>query len=343
MTDGCIYRFRLHWTLEPGRTLEDLEGPAIVSLPGIGECEIKPTSTTAEGEGHSFSLVGPQASSREQAMLQAELALGGLLVMTLRLGFAVQLQPRRPPPVITQFGMEWLAQQIGGIDTVYRDRLGISVFEERGNTRFASMGSPAISVASKLSPFIAEWNCAVSTTISLRNLIAYELYASSRFESSSRARFLLLVMAVEALGCQGNRSEEEQALIAQLLEHVRTSDLPEPRRTALMNGIRGLKKVSIGETCRRLVTQAIDAAAVTDPDAAGHFQDCYRVRGKIVHSGKTPPPSQLTHESNRLEKSVRELLAWVLQQDPKDSEELWTSDFALVLSQADAVHVSTNP
>jgi hypothetical protein len=334
------YRFRLRWTLGPGRSLEDLEGPAIVSLLGIGECEIKLTQAATGGEGHSLALVGPAVGSQEVAMHQAELALGGLLVMTLRNGFAIQLQPRKPPPIITQFGMEWVAQQFLGIDTIYRDRLGISIFEECGHTRFASMGSPTISVTSKLTSFISDWNCAAETSISLRNLIAYELYASSRFESSSRARFLLLVMAVEALGCQIERPEEELAVISQLLEHVRMTGLSELRRNALMDGIRGLKKVSIGETCRRLVTQAIEIAAVTDPDAASHFRDCYRIRGKIVHSGKTPPPSQLSNESNRLEKTVRELITWLLQQNAKNSEELWNSDFAVVFGENDAVHIT---
>lgn len=340
MTNSCCYRFRLRWTLEPGRTLQELEGPAIILLPGIGRCEIKPMSPATESEGHSLTLIGPAFDSPEKAILQAERALGGLLVTTLRLGFAIQLQSRRPEGVITQFGMEWFAQQIGGIDTVYRDRLGVTVFEERGNTRFVSMGNPSILVTSKFAPFIAEWDCEPTATLSRRNLIAYELYASSRFESSSRARFLLLVMAIEALGIQEDRLKDEQAVIAQLLEHVSTCELPEPRRTALMNGIRGLKKVSIGETCRRLVAQAIEADAVTDPNAATHFQDCYRIRGKIVHSGKTPPPSQLTNESNRLEKTVRELLTWVLQQTAKDSDELWPSEFASVLHQADAVCIS---
>ncbi len=272
---------------------------------------------------------------------QAECALGGLLVMTLRNGFAVQLQPRTPPPIITPYGMEWLAQQIGGINTIYRDRLGISIFEECGHTRFAGMASPTISVSSKLSPFISEWNCAAETSISLRNLIAYELYASSRFKSSSRARFLLLVMAVEALGCQIERPEEELLVIDRLLEQVQLSELPESRRKAMMDGIRGLKKVSIGETCRRLIGQAIDSAAVTDPNAASHFRDCYRIRGKIVHSGKTPPPIQLSNESNRLEKTVRELITWSLRQGTKNSEELWASDFAVIFGEADAVHIRT--
>jgi hypothetical protein len=236
--------------------------------------------------------------------------------------------------------MEWAAQQFGGFDTLYRDRLGVSIFEENGCTRFVSMGSPSVSVSSKLSPFISEWNCAPKTSISLRNLIAYELYASSRFESSSRARFLLLVMAVEALGCQMERAADELSVIDKLLEQVQIAELPESRRNALMNGIRGLKKVSIGETCRRLISQAMDCSAVTDTDAASHFRDCYKVRGKIVHSGKTPAPSQLSNESNRLEKTVRELIAWTLQQSANDSHELWTSDFAVILGEADAVHLS---
>lgn len=339
MTSVRTYRFRLHWKLEPGRMIEGLENSEFVSLLGIGMCKIKVTQEGTNETETSLAIVGPAVESAEMAAHQAERALRGLLEMSLRDGFALQLQPRTPPPVITQYGMELIAQQIPDIDTIYRDRLGITIFEERGLTKFAGIASPTISVRSKLSSFISEWNCEAEASISLRNLIAYELYASSRFESSSRARFLLLVMAVEALGCQIQRPTEELLVIERLLEEVERTQLPVTQRDALMDGIRSLKKVSINATCQKLISHAIDSAAVTDPEATCHFRDCYKIRGKIVHSGKTPPPGRLTNESNRLEKTVRELIVWSLKQDTKNSEQLWISDYAVILGEADAVHV----
>jgi hypothetical protein len=87
------------------------------------------------------------------------------------------------------------------------------------------------------------------------------------------------------------------------------------------------KKISIGETCRDLITKAQQSGAINDPEAAKHFRDCYRIRGQIVHSGKTPSPSIITNESNRLEKMVRELVGWAFMQPNTDRDDLWPSEF----------------
>lgn len=188
------------------------------------------------------------------------------------------------------------------------------------------------SIAMDFSSFVDELTLNTSSNISRRNLIAYELYASSRFELSSRARFLLLVMAIESLVIQAKRAEDEQELISHLLEIVGASTLDEIRRTALMNGLQTFRKVSIGESCRSLISEAVKAGVVEDTDAANHFRNCYRIRGKIVHSGKTPSPSALSDESNRLEKTVRQLISWALQHAIPEPDELWSSEFAQFMS-----------
>lgn len=261
-------------------------------------------------------------------MKQGEIALGWLLQATLKSGYAVQLQPLRPGGWITQYGMEYFAQQMGGIDTIYRDSLGITVFEEIGETGFVSTTGGNVSIAMNFGDFVDELTRNTSSNISRRNLIAYELYASSRFELSSRARFLLLVMAIESLAVQAKRPEDEQGLISLLLEIVGASALDEVRRTALTNGLQIFRKVSIGESCRSLISEAVNAGVVEDTEAANHFRNCYRIRGKIVHSGKTPSPSALSDESNRLEKTVRQLICWALQQAIPEPDELWSSEFA---------------
>lgn len=331
MTELPSYRFRLRWQFEPARSLQDFDGEKLVVFPRIGHCKIKPIAAATENDGQSLALTGPPVDSKELAMKQGEIALGALLQATLRQGYAVLLHPRRPEGVITQYGMEWCAQQLGGIDSLYRDRLGITIFEERGETRFVSMSGGVPSITTEFVSFFAEWTSDVSTSISLRNLIAYDLYSSSRFESSSRARFLLLVMAIESLAKQDKRAEDEQALITQLLAIVEESALDKSRRTALKDGLRKFRNVSIGESCRILINEAFVAGVVEDPEAARHFRDCYRIRGQIVHSGKTPQPSVLSTEANRLEKTVRQLVTWALQQQRPEQDELWSSEFTHVM------------
>jgi hypothetical protein len=131
---------------------------------------------------------------------------------------------------------------------------------------------------------------------------------SSRFENSSRARFLLLVMAVEALAEQPRRSKAELDLIETLLVAITIAELSEDQRAALLSGVGMLKRVSIGHACRMYLTRSAEAGIVTDTEAVERFTRCYKIRGRIVHGGTTPSPAQLTKESNAMETTIRELL-----------------------------------
>lgn len=326
-----IFRFRLRWALEPNQSIADFSGPTCITLPDIGPCEIKPVADATGTDGPELVLTSPPYNTKDEAREASDLALSGLLLHTLKSGYAISLLPRRPPVVITDDGLQWHMEHVGGIDTLYRDRLGITVFEEIGVTRFASGPPLQIAASMNFGTFVSGWVPDPSSTLTRRALIAYELYASSRSESSTRARFLLLVMAVESLAKQEPRADDEQLVIAELVKVVAASGLPKDRCKTLMDGLRTFKSQSISEGCRRLITMAIAAGSVQDAEAATHFRDCYRIRGKIVHSGKTPSAHDLTSEANRLEPTVRGLLEWAMRNPDQESEGLWPSEFTEVL------------
>jgi len=84
----------------------------------------------------------------------------------------------------------------------------------------------------------------------------------------------------------------------------------------LVMAIEALRYQSIGYTCRTFLRQAIVSGIVTDSDADDHFNECYRLRGRIVHRGLTPPISELTNNANRVEATVRELLLVAMEGRP---------------------------
>src|SRR5262249_2163756 len=158
--------------------------------------------------------------------------------------------------------------------------------------------------------FCETWSAAIPDTVELdaHTSTSYDLYASSRFENSSRARFLLLIMAIEALAEQPMRSQDEINLIETLLGVISQAGLSEERRNALRSGVGMLKRESIGHTCRMYLTHSIEAGIVTDQEAPVRFTRLYKIRGQIVHGGVTPPPAKLVSESNKIETTIRELL-----------------------------------
>jgi hypothetical protein len=311
--------------MEQTRSVPELGGPAIFDLPGVGMCEIKPLEEQPQG----LVLTGPAYGTAEEAQAASEAALIGLLRLSLRSGYAITLQPRLPPPIIFDAGLEMLAQQFG-VDTIYCDRLGVVVFEERGTTRFAAAGTPTISVTSTFAGLVESWS-GQPGDVTRRALIAYDLYGSSRSESSSRARFLLLVMAVESLAKQSRRPETERKIVQQLIDVVGTTDLGSNRRELLEGGLRVLMNESISESCRQLLRAAEEEGVLADEDPLLFFRDCYRIRGKIVHSGATPTPRELTNLANRLELIVRSLIERELSRGADKNTELWKSEFAEVV------------
>ena len=219
-----MYRFRLRVQIEPERLIDHLAGLATLVLPGIGRCEIAPTSALTGQEGQWITVTGPPTDSLQKAKEMGEAALGSLLLATLKHGYAMLIQARRPLPVVTNDGMAYYRQLHGDCDTLYCDQPGLTVYEVRGRTRFINVQLPGLQAVTPFANFVKKWTDEAPPRLLRRYLLAYELYASSRFEVSSRTRFLLLVMAVETLAQQVDRAADEQAVIEALLQVVAAVD-----------------------------------------------------------------------------------------------------------------------
>jgi hypothetical protein len=308
--DGSMStHFRIRWRFDPGRTLQNFDQPLAAELPTVGLCELKIVGDKAGDVGQDLALKSGPFDSEAAARVAGEKAVAALLLTSLRSGYAVSIQPRAPTGFLFNAGRQFLAERLG-LDIVYDDSYGLTVFEEVGRIRLVSVGGMRGIVGQPASAFVAAWSEAFLTAASCneRVLLSYDLSASSRFENSSRARFLLLVMAVEALVEQAPRSADERALIERLLVMIEAAGLPSDRATALRSGVGALKYQSIGHACRTFLRQAIASQILTDSEADAHFSQCYRLRGRIVHRGLTPPVSELTDNADRMEATVRQLL-----------------------------------
>ncbi len=302
------YRFRLRWRLEHGRSLHGLDQSLTVSIVPAGECELKSVGGQSQAGGQDLALNSGAFDSVAAAKAAGDKILAGLLLASLRQGFGLSIQTRVSRGVVTNHGKKMLAAS--RFDTVYDDSYGLMIFEDTGRTGFAEVGEARVLLTGPATSFVEAWSAAASAAVGWdeRILISYDLYASSRFENSSRARFLLLIMAVEALAAQSKRSESELALIDRLLKTIREAGLSTEQSAPLLSGVGKLKRVSIGHACRTYLARSVAARTVTDAGAADHFSVCYEIRGRIIHGGETPSASQLGDDSNRMERTVRELL-----------------------------------
>lgn len=240
--------------------------------------------------------------SEEEALAAGQALCRGLLLHSLRGGYGVAISEQTPKGLLTDAGKSFF----GGVRD---DALGVAVFEDGGEVRFfrADMDLHTGETAHLFAERLGAATAAVRRCDE-RVLVSYPLYADARFDRSSVSRFLMLVMAIEALAERPERSPLELEVLKTLIRSVEGAGLEQRQAAALIDALRSLKQVSISFACRSYLAEAIEAGVVTDRDAATHFTQCYKIRGQIVHGETTPDIGDLSTRSNRLEPTVRELL-----------------------------------
>lgn len=159
------------------------------------------------------------------------------------------------------------------------------------------------------SPLIDFLKSTDDCSVTSRQETAFELYSASFFVDNADARFTLLMMAIETLIDQKQRSEAAMDHVRGLIERTRDSSLPEAEVQSMIGALEWLFLESIGQAGRRLV-QSLTSKKYNGKPAVSFFTDCYEIRSALVHGG-TPRPSRQEVDSRAatLEILVGDLLA----------------------------------
>jgi hypothetical protein len=139
--------------------------------------------------------------------------------------------------------------------------------------------------------------------------LAYDLYSQGILASSPDAKFILMMMAVEALMIPFERSPEVQRVVKELLAVVRGSDLSDKDKQVLLSQVGALKRASFRQQGERLA-QAVGGRRYGSMSAEEVFVRAYTLRGKLVH-GDADRPSQgeVTQMAGRVARFVADLIA----------------------------------
>jgi hypothetical protein len=267
--------------------------------------ELRLTQSLAAGESPAVIVTSkafPDRDAAERALSRLEHAL---LVTSLQSGYGFSFSERVPPTVITEHGLKaFVPETVRAL----QDDLGEVIFETPPPTLFLHVGRPSLTVGVNPSIFLDRLNAALQAAqqVEDRTRTAYELFASSRFENSSRARFLLLVMAVEAMLDRENRPQTQIDFLVPIVEQVQAMSKSDAAWTLLANGLGELKRESIASAAARQITAVVSAEAASD------FKKAYGLRSRLVHGGKRAEPGELNDTSNKLEPTVKALLLWRL-------------------------------
>ena len=295
------FGFRLRFLFARGRRIELEEKSVRIPLPELEKAiTLKSVGTCKIKDLENLALVGSGFPSEKEArkcgirLKQSLLILGA----KFRLGIDVGKDERKGG--VSKFIKEE-AKKAGRI--ILDDIHGLMTYSEELPVNVISLSASGIlSMSPKI--FIDEFIriFSLNPELSEKQTLALELYNMSHFESSSRARFVTLVSAIEALSMKRIRSESELKHIDILIQLTKKSGLKKSALDSLINALNNLRDESISKACRNQIRSCLGKEAMEQ------FQIFYNVRSTILHSGKIPEDFEMGSGVGKLDKMVSDLL-----------------------------------
>lgn len=255
-----------------------------------------------------LALIGSGYQSAEEANTAGSRLQDALMVALARVRVGADFGHRATKGMFTHDGLKWVEEQIRqrALNNIH----GLMVFQSDPKPRFASTNAKmtrganpeafmtALAEAIHLQPTIAE-----------RDLLAYTLFNASFFQPTADSRFLLLIMAIEALIEPILRSSHVQTHVESLIQQTKASSLQVEEKNSILGSLNWLYKESINQAGKRLAVERLGNRVYGDKTAKEFFSHCYQLRSNLVH-GNLPVPTieEIGTAAAPLEVFVSELL-----------------------------------
>ena len=307
------YSFRIHVEMAPSDRLGFDQATIEWAVAGI-PVRVKLTSGEPETsiKNSPHLIVRADEFPDEAAAQAAGTRLVHALQITLaRLALGADFGGIRPSGGFYRYGLALLSRQRGR--RVLNDVRGLMIFETEPSPLFASIG-PARAIRTMHSvrfEHLFRAAVGVSDPPDDRTALAFELYNASFFESGVRSRFLLLVIAVEALIVQRKRPEGSCQHLEELIRLTNEDgSLGDADRVSLVGALASLQNHSIGYLGRELVASRLGDRSYDGLSAPDFFGKCYRLRGKLVHGQSAVTRDSVAQLVGQLERFVGDLLSF---------------------------------
>lgn len=259
-------------------------------------------------DADQLALIGDGYYSEKEATEAGLRFQNALMVALARVRVGADFGQRAAKGAFTEHGLKWVEDQIGqkALNNVH----GLIVFPSEPKPRFVSMKA-GFSRGASPEAFQEALLASIALEASLgdRDLVSYSLFNASFFQSTSDSRFLLLVMAVEALIEPASRSPEAREHVDGLIAQTHSASLSEDEKNSMIGVLRWLRQESINQAGRRLASSLLGGRSYSNRSAADFFSYCYQLRSDLVH-GNVPFPTfeEVGNAAGTLEVFVSDLL-----------------------------------
>jgi hypothetical protein len=230
-------------------------------------------------------------SSKEEACQAASKYIDALALTLVRMQIGADFGNRSPKSCFTHHGIAML--EAGSGRRVLNDVHGIMIYESEPPPLFASMGIKDL-LGKPKEQFEKIFSHALKDNriLTERERLSLELFNASFFQKSNESRFILLVMAIEALLERPPRSSDAASHIeSMILATDRSKQLSSEEKKSLLGSLKQLCYESINQTGRKLAEKCLRGRSYMSKEAPSFFTYCYRLRSQLTH-GALDFPSQ---------------------------------------------------
>ena len=230
-------------------------------------------------------------ASEEEATQAAKMYVDTLALTLVRLRIGADFGNRAPKSAFTRYGLTMLGDQSGS--RVVNDVHGLMIYESEPPPRFATISADVLrGVPQDHFEKIFSHAFVHLRLITDRERLSVELFNASFFQKSADSRFLLLMMAVEALLEPPPRSSAAILHVESMIAATHRSETLSPvEKKSLLGALSWLNYESINQTGRKLAEKCLGEQLYMNKKAPSFFSYCYNLRSRLVH-GRHPMSSQ---------------------------------------------------
>ncbi len=219
--------------------------------------------------------------------------------------------------VVTEYGLAHFAELFPGIPRVepwralLNDEFGTMIFRQRPWPKFARMGPVEIKIGRNPRAVLGAVSAAadLNVCVSQRETLAFNLYSASFSETSTDARFVMLMMALETLIEPELRADTVRQHVDGLIQQTKESGLERGEVSSLIGSLEWLRQQSIGQAGRQLAKRLGPRQYMEEAPWA-FFTSCYEMRSRLVHGGVPRPlEGEVGRRAAHLETFVSDLLS----------------------------------
>ena len=257
--------------------------------PALLLCSYKQEEAIKDSKTWVFKSEG--WASEEEASHAARRYVDALALTLVRLRIGADFGNRAPKSAFTRAGLAMLGAQSGC--RVLNDVHGLMIYESEPPPRFTTMSADALRGVPQVHfEKIFSHALAHPRVITDRERLSLELFNASFFQKSADSRFLVLMMAVEALLEPSPRSSAAALHVESMIAATyRSGSLSPVEKESLLGALSWLRYESINQTGRKLAEKCLGGKVYMNKKAPSFFSYCYNLRSRLVH-GEHPLPSQ---------------------------------------------------